>query len=47
MIGPSITTNRFRVAWGGLVAGLLVAWPTAHAADRAGNSTVVQGLWAG
>jgi hypothetical protein len=34
-------TNRVRAAWGGLVAVLLIAWPTARAADPA---LVIQGV---
>jgi hypothetical protein len=41
MSGPSNATNRLRVGWGGLVAGLLLAWPAARAADPA---LVIQGV---
>jgi hypothetical protein len=38
---PSNATNRLRVGWRGLVAGLLRAWPAARAADPA---LVIQGV---
>jgi hypothetical protein len=41
MSDPSNATNRLRVGWGGLVAGLLLAWPAARAADPA---LVIQGV---